>query len=145
MQKLTEKQKKFCHFYIETANATESYKKSGYKCNSENAYNVNAIRLLRNDKIKAYLKEFMEKNDTNRIAKAEEVLEYFTKVMRGETLSNVVVVEGCGDGVSEAREFKKKPDEKERLDAAKQLAKRYGLDRIKEDTVSEVVQIVDDL
>ena len=39
----------------------------------------------------------------------------------------VVVVEGIGDGCSEARAMQKAPDEKERLKAAELLGKRYGL------------------
>ena len=38
-----------------------------------------------------------------------------------------VVVEGIGDGCSEAKTMMKKPDEKERLKAAELLGKRYGL------------------
>ena len=54
-------------------------------------------------------------------------MEYFTSVMRGESRSEVVVVEGVGMGESRARRIMKAPDEKERLEAAKQLSKRYGL------------------
>jgi phage terminase small subunit len=35
------------------------------------------------------------------------------------------VVEGCGDGISEARAMKKAPDEKERLKAAELLGKAH--------------------
>jgi phage terminase small subunit len=55
--------------------------------------------------------------------------------MRGETQSEIVVVEGCGDGCYEARTMQKAPDEKERLKAAELLGKRYGLytDKIEAD------------
>ena len=61
------------------------------------------------------------------MATATEVMEYLTSVMRGESTAEVVVVEGLGDGCSEARRFKKAPDEKERLRAAELLGKRFGL------------------
>jgi phage terminase small subunit len=47
--------------------------------------------------------------------------------MRGSSESEVVVVEGMGDGVSAARGVMKKPDEKERLKAAELLGKRFGI------------------
>lgn len=40
---------------------------------------------------------------------------YLTSVMRGQSEADVVVVEGTGDGYSEAKLIKKPPDEKERL------------------------------
>ena len=61
------------------------------------------------------------------IADQDEVLKYLTSVLRGETQSEVVVVEGVGEGCSEARTMQKSPDEKERLKAAELLGKRYGL------------------
>ncbi len=65
--------------------------------------------------------------DDEAIANATEVLKYLTSVLRGETQSEIVVVEGIGFGNSEARTMQKAPDEKERLKAAELLGKRYGL------------------
>ena len=61
------------------------------------------------------------------IADQDEILQYLTSVVRGETLSEVVVVEGSGFGESQARRIKKAPDERERTKAAELLGKRYGL------------------
>lgn len=47
--------------------------------------------------------------------------------MRGETKSEIVVVEGYGNGYSKAKRIMKSPDEKERLKAAELLGKRHGL------------------
>lgn len=65
--------------------------------------------------------------------------------MRGESLSEVVVVEGQGDGYSEARAMQKAPDEKERLKAAELLGKRYGLytDRIEQEVDMDLKITVD--
>ena len=54
-------------------------------------------------------------------------MKHLTSVLRGESESEVIVVEGTGDGCSEARKITKKPDEKEKLKAAELLGKRYGL------------------
>ena len=48
-------------------------------------------------------------------------------MLRGESQSTEVVVEGIGDGCSEARTILKEPSEKDRLKAAELLGKRYGL------------------
>ena len=69
----------------------------------------------------------MAEKESELIADQDEVLKYLTSVMRGNTQSEIVVVEGIGDGCSEARAVQKAPDEKERLKAAELLGKRYGL------------------
>ena len=55
------------------------------------------------------------------------------------------MVEGMGDGISEARRMMKKPDEKERLKAAELLGKRYGLytDKIEADIDTEIHITID--
>jgi phage terminase small subunit len=47
--------------------------------------------------------------------------------MRGQSEAEVVVIEGTGDGCSEAKKMMKAPEEKERLKAAELLGKRYSL------------------
>ena len=69
----------------------------------------------------------MKDRESKLIADQEEVLRYLTSVLRGETNAEIVVVEGTGEGRSEARTIQKAPDEKERLKAAELLGKRYGL------------------
>lgn len=125
--KLTLKQKRFADEYIISGNATQSYIRAGYKYSNENIAGVESNKLLKNPKIKSYIQERLKKLEDKKIAKQEEVLEYLTSVLRGESKSTIVVVEGCGEGVSEARTVLKKPDEKERLKAADLLGKRYGL------------------
>lgn len=129
--KLTERQKAFADYYIELGNATKAARKAGY---SAKYINTNANKLLQNTTIKKYMGERLKEVDSKRIARVEEVLEYYTSVMRGETLSEIVVVEGIGDGCSKARKIQKKPDEKEKLRAAELLGKRYGI--FKEDTIN---------
>lgn len=123
---LNVKQEAFCLHYAKTGNATESYKKAGYAAKTENAIYANANRLLKNDKVQARLKELADEIASEKIAGIKEIQEYLTSVMRGHTQAEIVVVEGCGDGYSEARTMKKAPDEKERLKAAETLAKMQG-------------------
>lgn len=80
------------------------------------------------------------------MADVREVLEYLTSVVRGNSESEVVVVEGQGDGVSRAACIDKKPDEKERLKAAELLGKHWGMftDNVKL-TGDMGVQIIDNI
>lgn len=103
----------------------------------------------RNLPYKPYLREFIdserEKLKSSKIADAQEILEYLTSVLRGESRSEIVVVESVGDGMSEARPFKKHPDEKERLKAGEQLSKILGLSREKLEMVQTQVILADDV
>ncbi len=70
------------------------------------------------------IKEKTKELETPLIADAEEVLRYFTSVMRGESKSWVLARTETGAEVP----IEKPPDEKEKLKAAENLAKRLGLD-----------------
>lgn len=120
MAKLTEKQKRFCDEYLVSLNATQAAVKAGY---SKKYAGQNTDKLLKNTNIKEYIAKRMAEKETELIADSNEVLKYLTSVMRGETQSEIVVVEGIGDGCSEARTMQKAPDEKERLKAAEMLGK----------------------
>ena len=143
---MTEKQKQFADEYLKDLNATRAYKAIYKGVKNDNVAAVSGNQLLRNPKIKAYIKEQLDKMHDERTADAKEVLEYFTAVMRGQSLSEVVVIEGVGEGVSQARRMEKQPDEKERLKAAEMLGKYYALftDKTQLDA-SALVQIVDDI
>lgn len=144
--KLTIKQKAFADFYIQLGNATEAYIEAGYKSATRNVAEVNAHKLLRNAKVKKYIEERLSELDSERIADQKEILQYFTSVMRGESRSCVVVVEGCGEGCSSAKLVEKPPDEKERLKAAEMLGKVHGMFTDKMQINGDLgVQIVDDV
>ena len=121
--KLTLKQKKFADEYIISGNATQSAIKAGY---SKKTAGVIAVENLEKPNIKAYIDKRLKELDDKAIAKQEEVLKYLTAVMRGQSKSAVVVIEGLGEGLSEARLINKTPDEKDRIKAAELLGKRYG-------------------
>lgn len=121
---MTDKQKRFCDEYLIDCNATQAAIRAGY---SPKVARVTAAKMLTNANIKAYIDEQLELLHNENTADAREVLEYLTSVLRGESSSEVVVVEGCGNGVSEARRVTKKPDEKDRLKAAELLGKRYRM------------------
>ena len=143
---MTEKQKRFCDEYLVDLNATRAYMVAYPHVKNEKTAAAAASRLLRNVKVKAYIDEQLEKLHSEKTADAQEVMEYLTSVMRGESQSEVVVVLGIGDGFSEARRVQKSPDEKERLKAAELIGKRYGIftDKTQLEGVSQI-QIIDDI
>lgn len=122
--KLTEKQKRFCDYYIETGNATEAARKAGYS--KKTSYSIGQEN-LKKPEIKAYINEKLEQLQDARTASAKEVLEMLTSSMRGELKEEVVVVEGTGDGCSDARIVEKQIGLKDRIKAAELLGKRYML------------------
>lgn len=79
--KLTPKQKAFADYYIECGNATEATRKAGYK---EKWAGTNADKLLKNTNISTYIAERLGSRERSRVADANEVIEFYTAVMRGE-------------------------------------------------------------
>ena len=138
--KLTLKQKRFADEYIISGNATDAAKKAGYS--EKTAFTI-ATENLKKPYIKQYIDQRIKEIDDKKIAKQEEVLQYLTSVLRGESESAIVVVEGCGDGYSEARRVKKTPDEKERLKAAELLGKRYRIFSEKSEVEEEQLDKLD--
>ena len=122
--KLTPKQKAFADYYIELGNATEAAQKAGYKGNNLNR--IASENLSKLD-IKQYIEEKMEEISSNRIAKAEEVLQYLTRVIRDEETEQVVVTKSAGDFITEIEIVDKKLDAKDKIKASELLAKRYYL------------------
>lgn len=103
--KLKEKHKAFADFYIETGNAAESARRAGY---SEKTARQQGARMLTNVDIAAYIEKRTKAEAEKRIAKADEVMEFLTAVMRGEVKDS----------------FGLEPSLADRKDAAKELAKR---------------------
>lgn len=124
MAKMTEKQKRFCDEYLISLNATQAAIKAGYSKKTANRIGTENLSKL---VIKEYIDARMAEKEKELIADQDEVLKYLTSVLRGESTSEEIVVEGCGDGYSEARTMVKNPSEKDKLKAAELLGKRYGL------------------
>lgn len=122
--RLTEKQKRFVDYFIETGNASEAARKAGY---SAKYAAQNTDKLLKNTNIATAIEARLKQLESERIADATEVLQFLTAAMRGEIREDVVVTEMICDGVSEARIMDKQLSAKDRVKAAELLGKRYGL------------------
>lgn len=119
MAKLTAKQQRFVDEYLIDLNATQAAIRAGYSKGT--AYSI-GVENLRKPEIQKRIQERMNEKEASLIATQDEILKYLTSVMRGESMSAVIVVE---DGTP--KEMDKHPNEKERLQAAELLGKRYGL------------------
>lgn len=124
-ERLTEKQKRFIDYYIEKANGTEAAKLAGYKGN-----NLNRIASQNLSKLDKYIKVKLQEKENNRIASQDEVLQYLTKVMRGE----------------EKDQFGLDASLQDRTKCAELLGKRYGtFVEKKEFSRNYTVELVDDV
>lgn len=135
-KKLTEKQKRFCDEYLIDLNATRAAIRAGYSKKSAGSI---GDENLKKPEVAEYIQKRMAQKENRRIAKQDEVLEYLTNVLRGESSASVVVIEATGDYTSAARVIEKPPDEKEKLKAAELLGKRYGLYKDKVDVDGAIV------
>lgn len=143
---LTEKQKRFADYYIETGNGSEAYKRAYKTCKKDDTARVNASKLLTKANVKEYIAQTMKEKDNKRIASQDEVLEYLTAIMRGEIKEECVVVESKGDFESQARTIDKQVSPKDRNKAAELLGKRYALWIDKQKIDAELApKIVDDI
>lgn len=122
-EKLTEKQKRFIDYYIETGNATESARKAGYS--KKTAKNIGAENLT---KLNIYIQKKLEQKENNRIASQDEVLEYLTRVMRGE----------------EKDQFNLDASLQDRTKCAELLGKRYGTFKEKVDVTGNIPVVIED-
>ena len=124
-EKLTEMQKRFIDFYIETANATKACEMAGYK-----GKNLNRVGSQNLSKLDRFIKIKLQEKEDKRIASQDEVLQYLTKVMRGE----------------EKDQFGLDASLQDRTKCAELLGKRYGtFIEKKELTGNCIVELVDDV
>ncbi len=117
MEKLTVKQRKFADAYIDTGNAMKAAIEAGY---SENYAKAQSSKLLENVGVKSYIDERMAQLASERIMSAQEAMELLTSIARGEVKETVVVSSPQG-----LEETEKEADIKTRLNAIKEIMKRY--------------------
>lgn len=102
MDNLTPKQKAFADFYIETGNACDSARRAGYKQRHQ------GIENLQKPNIKAYIQARMKPTEDKRIATADDVMIFLTKVMNGEIKDAFDLDPSLSDRTAAAREIMKR-------------------------------------
>ncbi len=120
---MTAKQKRFCEEFVKTGNATQSAIKAGY---SEKTANEQGARLLAKVSIKSYIQSLQAEIKTENIINAREMQEVLTSIILKQSEEDVIVVEGCGDGISEAVTKKKTASNADRIKAIQLLARMQG-------------------
>lgn len=102
---LTEKQKRFADYYLETGNGAEAARRAGYK--EKNADNM-ASENLRKPAIMKYIAERRRQMDEKRIATVDEVLLFFSQVMRGEVKDQFGLDSQLSDRINAGKELMKR-------------------------------------
>lgn len=139
---MTPKQKKFCVEYLIDLNATQAAIRAGY---SKKTARSLGQRLLTYVDVRNYIKDLRAKYFKKGIMTAEEVEYRLSKAGRGELKEEVIVVEGVGDGGSEARIVQKHLSARDQLKALELMGKRHRLfDTTDSKSDDEGVQIIDD-
>ena len=109
-EKLTPKQKAFCDEYLICGNATEAAKRAGY---SEKTARTIAAQNLSKRYISEYIAKRQEQIEDSRIADIQEVLEYYTSVMRGEVKDQFDLDVSVADRTAAGRELMKRLEKAE--------------------------------
>lgn len=106
--KLTPKEKKFIDAYLIHGNGIRASKEAGYNYKSDQVHGVNAHRLLKKDKIHQEIEKVTAEMHSKSIASAQEVMEYFTKVMKGEILDQFGLEASLSERTRAAQELAKR-------------------------------------
>lgn len=102
------RQKAFADYYIKLGNAAEAARQAGY---SEKTADVIGRENLRKPTIAQYIKERMDAQDKARIASADEVMRFYSDVIRGKIKDQFGLDASLND----------------RIKAADSLMKRYNI------------------
>lgn len=140
MSKLTIKQQKFADEYIISGNATEAAIRAGYS--KKTARTIGAQNLTKLN-IKSYIDKRLEEIKQEKIADQQEVMEYLTRVLRGEETEKTLINLGVesGQDITDIDVCAK-----DRIKAAELIGKRYGMWTDKLDLDLDIgVEIIDDI
>ena len=125
-KKLTEKQRRFIDYYLQTGNAAEAARRAGY---SEKAARYIGYENLTKPYILAGVRARLADMSGERLAECREILETLTAAMRGQLTEEVTLWEGIGHGKRRAVKLRKPISIRDQLKAAELLMRVYGLDR----------------
>ena len=102
---LTPKQKAFADYYIECGNAAEAARRAGYS--EKNARKIGNENLTKLD-ISEYIRQRTAPTEEKRIATGDEVMEFFTRVMKGEEKDAFGLDVSISDRLAAGREILKR-------------------------------------
>ncbi len=88
-------------------NGTRACKDAGMKCKSEAAYAKRASDLLRTEKFREEISAQLKARESAKIAKSNEILQFYTSVMRGEVLDQFGIEASIDTRIKAANELAK--------------------------------------
>lgn len=135
---MNERQRRFADEYIKDPNATKAAIKAGY---SKKYANTNASKLLQNTTVANYIESRLGELKKESIAEQDEILQFLTSVMRGEAKGKQKL--GIGQGAEKVIDMG--PSVQERVKAAEQLGKRYGMWTDKKEMELKVPTFLEDV
>lgn len=156
---LNEKQKRFVQELVKCNNATQAAINAGYSAKSAR---IQASKLQTNPNILEYKRKLLASLEKDTIASIQEILEYYTRVMRREEKENIVVtikekvsgmVMNPDTGKRERKTVEKETPKiveiptkvSDANKAAEMLGKNYGIWTDKVSVTDDQVTIVEDL
>lgn len=135
---MNERQRRFADEYIRLGNATQAARNAGY---SENYSLYRNDELLNNVQVKGYIDKRLEELKKESIAEQDEILQFLTSVIRGDATGKEKL--GLGQGAEKL--IDREPNLQERIRAAEQLGKRYGMWTEKHEVEHKLPTFVDDV
>lgn len=135
---MNERQRRFADEYIRLGNAHQAALNAGY---SEAYAKTNSHKMLENKRIETYISKRLEKLRKQSIAEQEEILQFLTGVIRGEVQGKDKL--GVGQGAE--RIIDREPTLQERIRAAEQLGKRYGMWTDRHEVEHKLPTFIDDV
>lgn len=106
--KLNIRQQLFVQKYIETHNAVQAYNFAGYVSSTMGSCKTKASQLLSRPNIRAEISRITQEQFQKNIASAEEVMDFFSRVMRGEVKDQFGLETSVADRVKAAQELAKR-------------------------------------
>ena len=139
---LTAREQTFCDEYLKTGSTVAGMIACGFsKSTAERKRN----EIYNRQNVQSYLQRMAKLSEGQNIADDKEIQEYFTSVMRGEKDTQELLNQFKGSGIQETVIATRKPNGKERLDAAVNLAKIRGMYNRDINNVVVPIVIKDDL
>lgn len=127
---MTERQRRFVDYFIQTGNASEAARRAGYS--KKTAYSIGEEN-LRKPEIRRAIERRLKELESHRIAETKEVLEHLTSVLRGEQTEEIVTPTG--------KKISTAVREMDRLRAAEMLLKVAGEFRERVDVKVDAAQL----
>lgn len=129
MDKLTQKQKRFCEEYVKNGgNGAQAARDAGYNCESDRAYRNIASENMAKPCILAYIKEIQPED--NSVASLAEIQQFRTRILRGEEKDQFGLDAALSDRQKAAADLEKALRIKEQVEAeqaAKEAARKAGV------------------